>query len=96
MKHITACEKVLYKQKGLVEMEEIKNWNVIVGENIRRLRMQNRETQMELGKMIGYGATTVANYESGERMPDLVTAYMIAMHYHISMEELLKDPLHES
>lgn len=22
---------------------------------------------MELGKIIGYGATTVANYESGER-----------------------------
>ena len=77
-------------------MEEIKNWNVIVGDNIRRLRIQNRETQMELGKIIGYGATTVANYESGERMPDLITAYRIAMHYNIKMEELLKDPLHES
>ena len=77
-------------------MEEIKNWNVIVGDNIRRLRMQNRETQMELGKVIGYGATTVANYESGERLPDLITAYRIAMHYNIKMEELLKDPLHES
>ena len=32
------------------------------------------------------GATTVANYESGERMPDLVTAYMIAMHYHTGMD----------
>ena len=49
MKHITVCEKVLYKKKGLVEMEEMKNWNVIVGENIRRLRMQNREAQMEWG-----------------------------------------------
>ena len=77
-------------------MKEIKNWNVIVGENIRRLRMQNRKTQMELGKMIGYGATTVANYESGERLPDLITAYMIARHYNIRMEELLKNPLHES
>lgn len=77
-------------------MEEVKNWNVIVGKNIRRLRIQNQETQNELGMIIGYGATTVANYECGDRMPDLITAYRIAIHYDIRMEELLQEQLHES
>lgn len=77
-------------------MEKVKNWNAIVGNNIRRLRMQHQETQNELGEIIGYGATTVSNYESGERMPDLLTAYLISRHYNIRMEELLQEKLHES
>ena len=51
-----------------------KTWNKIIGENIRNLRLRHGETQAELGEIIGYGATTVANYESGERLPDLITA----------------------
>ena len=47
----------------------------MIGENIRRLRLQYGETQEELGELIGYGATTVANYESGYRMPDLETFF---------------------
>ena len=73
-----------------------KTWNKIVGENIRKVRILNRETQAKLGEIIGYGATTVANYESGERLPDLITAYVIAQHYHIMIEELLREDLHES
>ena len=71
--------------------DQVKEWGVIVGSNIRRLRAQHKETQVELGEVIGYGATAVANYESGERLPDLVTAYVIAQHYQIAMEELLRE-----
>lgn len=53
-----------------------KTWNKIIGENIRRLRISHNETQAELGESIGYGSTTIANYESGERLPDLITAYI--------------------
>ena len=63
-------------------------WNKIVGENIRRLREENNETQAMLGEFLGYGATTVANYESGYRLPDLLTAYVIAQHYHVLLDEL--------
>ena len=68
-----------------------KTWNKIVGENIRRLRISHNETRAELGESIGYGSTTIANYESGERLPDLITAYVIAQHYHVAMEELMKE-----
>ncbi len=75
--------------------EQINTWNKIVGENIRKLREKNNETQAMLGEFLGYGATTIANYESGYGLPDLVTAYIIAQHYHILLDELL-DEDHES
>ena len=71
------------------------SWSKVVGENIRRLREKNHETQAMLGEFLGYGATTVANYESGYRLPDLVTAYVIAKHYHVLLDELMKEH-HES
>ena len=40
-----------------------------------------------LGEILGYGATTIANYERGYRLLDLVTAYEMARYYQISMEE---------
>lgn len=67
-----------------------KTWKII-GENIRKLRLRHGETQAELGEIIGYGATTVANYESGERLPDLITAYAIAKHYNVEMEMLIQE-----
>lgn len=62
----------------------------VIGANIRRLRTLHRETQRELGELLGYGATTIANYESGYRMPDLETFIHIAMHYGASIEEFLQ------
>ena len=31
------------------------------------------------------------NYESGERLPDLITAYAIAQRYHVEMEKLMEE-----
>lgn len=76
--------------------QQAKDWGTIIGKNIRRIRMYHKETQAELGKIIGYGATTVANYESGVRLPDLITAHTIAMHYQVQMDELFLESLHES
>ena len=59
----------------------------IIGANIRRLRIQNGETQQQLAGYLGYGISTVANYESGYRLPDLITFFMIAFHYEASLED---------
>lgn len=61
-----------------------------VGKNIREFRVKNGETQQTLGEIIGYSATTVANYESGYRLPDIITARIIAEHYGVTIEELFK------
>ncbi len=62
----------------------------VIGENIRRVRVRNGETQEQLGKVIGYGATTIANYESGYRQPDIQTLVKIANHYGVSINELIE------
>ena len=63
----------------------------VIGANIRRIRLKHRETQQQLGALLGYGATTIANYESGYRLPDLETFFQIALHYGASLEDFIQD-----
>jgi len=60
-----------------------------LGDNIRRIRKANHETQRELGDAIHVSDTAIANYESGYRQPDIQTLMAIARHYGVSIEELL-------
>ena len=63
----------------------------VIGANIRRIRLEHGETQQQLGEMLGYGATTIANYESGYRLPDLETFFEIALYYGASLDEFMKE-----
>lgn len=63
-----------------------------IGANIRRLRLERGETQRQLAEFLDYGISTVANYESGYRLPDLLTFLMIAFHYEASLEDFIRDP----
>ena len=63
----------------------------VIGANIRRIRLEHGETQQHLGSLLGYGATTIANYESGYRMPDLESFFRIALHYGASLEDFIQD-----
>ncbi len=69
----------------------------IIGANIRRLRIVHGETQLQLAGFLGYGVSTIANYESGYRLPDLVTFFQIAFHYGASLEDFAaeRDPWNE-
>lgn len=74
-------------------MEEKRQINAqVIGQNIRRIRLEHGETQQQLGALLGYGATTIANYETGYRMPDLETFFQIALHYGASLEDFIRDP----
>lgn len=86
-----ARKKKQSAERAYIMEKQKKTWNKIIGENIRRLRISHNETQAELGESIGYGSTTIANYESGERLPDLITAYAIAQRYHVEMEKLMEE-----
>lgn len=61
----------------------------IIGANIKRLRMEHGETQQQLGEFLGYGATTIANYEKGFRLPDLETFFEIAVHYNAELKDFI-------
>ena len=64
----------------------------VIGANIRRIRLEHGETQQQLGELLGYGATTIANYESGYRLPDLETFFEIALHYRAPLEDFMREP----
>lgn len=63
----------------------------VIGANIRRIRLEHGETQQLLGEHLGYGPTTIANYESGYRLPDLETFFEIALHYGAALEDFMKE-----
>lgn len=60
-----------------------------LGNNIRCLRMAYGETQEQLGYVIGVEKNTVSSYEKGRTEPNKNILSMIAIHYMISVEELL-------
>lgn len=69
----------------------------LIGQNIKRLRMEHGESQQQLADYLGYGATTITNYESGYRQPDLKTFFMIAEHYNAELKDFLREKeAHES
>lgn len=61
----------------------------VIGANIRRIRLEHGETQQQLAELLGYGATTIANYESGYRLPDLETFFEIALHYGAGLDDFI-------
>ena len=60
-----------------------------LGENIKKLRKIHGETLHDLAKVVDYGNTTIKNYETGERQPDIQTLRAIATHYGKTVDELL-------
>lgn len=62
-----------------------------IGANIRRIRIKHGETQAQLGEVLGYGSTTIANYESGYRLPDVISFIQIALHYGEPLEEFIRE-----
>ena len=60
-----------------------------LADNIRLLRNASGETQEELGAILNLEKNTISSYECGKREPNKATISNIAMHYMISVEELL-------
>ena len=61
----------------------------MIGAGIRKLRIEHGETQQQLGEFLGYGPTTIANYESGYRLPDLETFFEIVIHYEAELADFM-------
>ena len=56
---------------------------------LRRLRKSRNINQAQLAKMLGYGYTAIANYESGRNEPSLGDLYRIADFFDVSTDYLL-------
>lgn len=59
------------------------------GSNLRKIRKDNKISQMKLGEQLGYGYTTIANYESGRNEPSIDVLIKIADYFDVSMDYLI-------
>lgn len=56
--------------------------------NLKKLRKEKKLSQVELGAMLGYGYTAIANYESGRNMPSLKDLMKLATILNVTLDEL--------
>lgn len=56
---------------------------------LRQLRREYNFTQTKLAKMLGYGASTVSNYESGKNEPSITDLIKLADIFQVSLDYLL-------
>ncbi len=58
-------------------------------QRLKELRKEKKMTQVELGKMLNYGYTAIANYEKGRNHPSLVDIIKIANIFDVSVDYLI-------
>lgn len=61
----------------------------MISQNIATLRHLNGLTQEELAGRLGVSRQSVAKWESGESVPDLANAQMIAELFNVSLDDLV-------
>lgn len=59
------------------------------GEKIKRLREKSGMTQRQLAERLGIGKSTVALYETKDRIPSALVLMKAAAYFHVSTDYLL-------
>ena len=57
---------------------------------LRKYRLKNNMTQFQLAEALGVVASTITQYESGARKPDIVTLKKLSLILHCTADELLE------
>lgn len=60
----------------------------IIGQNIRKLRKQQKVKQAVLASALGIGRQTISAYECGVTLPDIFLLIKIADYFGVSLDEL--------
>lgn len=62
---------------------------IYIGENIKKLRLENNLTQDKLSEYLGVSFQTISNWERNESYPDITILPEIAAFFNVSTDELL-------
>lgn len=68
-------------------MEDLK---VVIAGNISKLRREAGMTQLELAEVLNYSDKAISKWERGESIPDVGTLKMLADHFSVSVDYLLR------
>ena len=63
---------------------------VLVGENVRRLRLKRGFSQERFAEKSGFSQQYLSSLENGKRNPSIVTVYELALALGVSHLDLLK------
>lgn len=61
----------------------------MIGKSLKELRKQHSETQTEMAERLGVTQRTIANWEAGDRNPDLEMLAKISSKYEVTTDYLL-------
>lgn len=74
----------------------MKNMKSNIAANLRYLRQKNRFSQEEVAERIGVSRQSVAKWESGDALPDIIKCDALAELYDVSLNDLVRhDPEQE-
>lgn len=74
----------------------MKNMKNNIAANLRYLRQKNRFSQEEVAERIGVSRQSVAKWESGDALPDIIKCDALAELYDVSLNDLVRhDPEQE-
>ena len=68
-------------------MEDLK---LIIAGNIGKLRREANMTQLELAEQLNYSDKAISKWERGESVPDVVTLKILADHFGVTVDYLLR------
>lgn len=63
--------------------------NILIGENIKALRLKKGVTQEQLGEAFNISAAAVSKWERGDTLPDISLLPQLAFFFHVSIDELM-------
>lgn len=67
--------------------------SICISENLRILRQKNDYTFEQLAEIIDVSRQTIAKWESGETMPDIVNCVKLATLFKVSLDEFVTMPI---
>lgn len=61
----------------------------MLAQRLKELRKEKGITQGDLGEILGFGDSTISQYETGKRTPDQSTLQKLATYFEVSIDYLL-------
>jgi transcriptional regulator with XRE-family HTH domain len=63
----------------------------IIRDNLKRLRVENDKTQLDIAKYCGKSENAVGSWEQGLSLPDIVTIAKLAKLYNVSIDAFYEE-----
>lgn len=70
--------------------------NICIADNLRVLRHKNGYTLEAIAEIISVSRQSVAKWEAGDSVPDLINCVKLSSLYKISLDELVNRPLKDA